>query len=251
MKYLFFCLLSLFTTISYAQQHTDAHVHKMDSISAKTQQDTIKIAVLLYNDVVLEDFTGPMEVFSKAQNLTKGKYKTITVGLTSGKIATENNLLKIQPDYTLDNLPKVDYLIVPGASMPVIKELLKNAKLTSFIQKWNSNPSAKTVSICTAAYLLANTGILKGKNATTHYFVADDFEEQYPEIKLIRNVRYVEDQNIITSSGVTSGIDAALYIVGKHSGEGIQAMINRALQYNYGENEKWPVAPKGMRYRSN
>lgn len=251
MKYTITVMLSFLGIMSYAQDSSEIHSQKMGDIATKVQGDTLKVAVLLFNSVVVQDFAGPMEVFSKAKNLTKGKYKIFTVGLTSGEIITENNLLKIQPDYTIDNFPKADYLIIPGASMPIINEMLKNEKLKSLICKWNNNPDIKIVSICTASYLLANAGILNNKKATTHYFVADDFTEQYPNVQLIRDVRYVDESKIITSSGVTSGIDAALYIVGIHNGEMIQGMIDRALQYNYKQNQKWPVAPKGMRYRSN
>lgn len=242
MKYIFF-LLILLSTNSYAQQHRDSHQQKMNSISQDKAQDTISIAILLYDNVVLQDFSGPMEVFSKAQNLTKGKYKTFTIGLKSKEIHTENSLLKITTDYTLRDFTKADYIIIPGASMPVIKELMTDEILKNFIQRENTEVKTKIVSVCTASYLLANAGILDGKNATTHYFVAEDFREQYPNVQLVQNVRYVDEGKIITSSGVTSGIDAALYIVGQHSGEMIQGMINRALQYTYGQNETWPIAP--------
>lgn len=244
-----FTMLSFLGIMSYAQHSPESHSQKMGDISKTVQQDTLTVAVLLYNGIVVQDFAGPLEVFSKAKNLTKGKYKIFTVGLTSGEIITENNLLRIQPDYTIENFPKPDYLIIPGASMPVINEMMRDENLKFLITKWNTNPDIKMVSICTASYLLANSGVLNGKKATTHFFVADYFAEQYPKVQLIRDVRYVDEGKIITSSGVTSGIDAALYIVGQHSGEMIQAMINRALQYNYSKNEKWPVAAKGMRYR--
>ncbi|MFH6943506.1 DJ-1/PfpI family protein [Flavobacterium aquidurense] len=249
MKYLIFIMLSFLGMNSYAQHSPENHSKKMDDLSKATQQDTIKIAILLYKDVVLQDFAGPMEVFSKAKNLTKGKYKIFTVGLEPGEIVTENSLLKIRPDYSIENFPTADYIIVPGASMPAVYQLMHNEKLNFFIGKWNTDPNIKIVSICTASYLLANTGILEDRKATTHYFVADYFAEQYPRIQLIRDVRFVDEREIITTSGVTSGIDAALYIVGQHSGDMIQAMINRALQYNYNQNEKWPVPAKGMRYR--
>lgn len=242
-------MLSFFGIRTYAKYAPESHSQKMDAIAKAAQQDTVKIAILLYNDITIQDFAGPLEVFSKAKNLTKGKYKTFTVGLSSGRIVSENSLLKIQPDYPIENFPAADYVIIPGASMPVINELMKDEKLNLYINKWNTDPNIKLVSICTASYLLANTGILNDRKATTHYYVADDFAETYPKVQLIRDVRYVDERKIITASGVTSGIDAALYIVGQHSGEPIQAMINRALQYNYSTNEKWPVPAKGMKYR--
>lgn len=219
--------------------------------SPDMKNDTLNIAVLLYDNVVLQDFSGPMEVFSKAKSLTHGEYNIYTVGLHSKNISTENDLLKVTTDYTLDNFPAADYIIIPGANMKIIEGLENNKVLADFIRKENSNPSTKIVSICTASYLLAYSGILNDKKATTHYFVADDFSKKFPQITLIRDVRFVDEGKVITSSGITSGIDAALYIVGLRSGEKIQEMINRALQYNYGENNKWPTAMKNMSYKSN
>lgn len=250
MKFTCFLLFSLCSLCCFAQATPVNGQHMSEEIASATKKDTITIAVLLYNSIVLEDFAGPMEVFSKAQQLTQGGYKTFTVAFSPEVIHTENGLLKIAPDFTLDNFPKADYLLIPGASMLVINKLREDKRLTTFLQTWAKQDSSYIFSVCTAAYLLANAGILDHKNATTHYFVADDFEEQFPQVTLVRNVRYIADGRVITSSGVTSGIDAALYIVGKNSGEKLQGMINRALQYSYGTHEKWPVAPHGMRYRS-
>ena len=69
------------------------------------------------------------------------------------------------------------------------------------------------------------------------------------KLSVIKNVRFVDEGKFITSSGITSGIDTALYIVGTHSGEKIKQMISRALQYKFHEKENWPIAPNGMKYR--
>ncbi|WP_185967810.1 DJ-1/PfpI family protein [Formosa sediminum] len=226
------------------------HTEIMDSISNLTKNE-IKIqsiAILIYQNVVLQDLSGPVEVFSKAKKLTKGKYEVFTVALDTSIINTENNMIKLKPDYTINNMPDADYLIIPGASMPVINSLVDNNTFTDFIKKWNDNKNKKIVTICTGSYLLANTGALNNKKATTHYFVADDFSKQYPKIELIKNVRFVDSEKFITSSGITSGIDTALYIVSKHSGEKIKQMISRALQYEFHEKKNWPIAPNGMKY---
>lgn len=248
-----FLIILMDPGITFCQQqaYPDAHAQNMRGISHQITHDTITFALLLYQGVVLEDFAGPMEVLSKAKNLTKGKYQLFTVGLNDNPIATENNFLTIRPDYSINAMPEADFLIIPGGSMPVINALLENQKLTDFLTKWCADPQNQTLSICTAAYLLANVGVLNGKRATTHFFVADDFAETYPGIELVKNVRFVDEGNLITSSGVTSGIDALLYLVGKFTGPDIQAMIGRALQYTFHEQEAWPVAPNGMRYSKN
>jgi len=241
-------LMVLFTIPTLIAQKKDNHTKQMEKLM-DVKSDTIKIAVLLYDDVTLMDFAGPMEVLSKANKLTGGKYQTYTVGLSKNEIATENSMVKITPDFTTEMMPKCDYLIIPGASMPVVNKLMDNEELKSFILNWKKKKKAKTISICTAAYLLANTGALNNKKATTHYFVANDFERLFPSIDMVRDVRFVDEGSLLTSSGVTSGIDVALHLVEQNSGTKIKDMIARAIQYNFHYEEKWPVAPNGMEYR--
>lgn len=231
-------------------QQPVTHQQQMHTVASEVQQTNVRIAILLYPDVVLQDFAGPMEVFSKAKNLSQGKYEIFTVAKDLQQVQTENGLLKMSPDYRLDSMPAADYLIIPGASMPIVQTLVKDKTYADFIMRWTKQADRPLVTICTGAYLAAATGLLDGKKVTTHYFVAEDLAEQYPKVQLVKDVRFVDEGNIVTSAGVTSGIDVALYIVGKHSGEKMKAMIERAMQYTYHEAEKWPVAPHGMRYRS-
>lgn len=253
MKRLCAFLLLVVTGYGHADQIRSAqsHQHTMDTIAEQAQQDqaTVSIAVLVYNDVVLQDIAGPIEVFSKAKKLTGGQYQFFTVGLNEGPVAAEQHTLQFTPDYSLATMPEADYLIIPGASMPVIDKLMQSQQLADFLANWLRQTDNKIVSVCTGAYLLANTGALNGKKATTHFFVADDFAARFPEVELVRHVRFVEDQPFISSSGVTSGIDAALYIIGKESNPTLRDMIARALQYNHRQYEDWPVAAKDMHFQ--
>jgi transcriptional regulator GlxA family with amidase domain len=213
-----------------------------------TKTDPLRITVLVFDHVVLQDLAGPLEVFSKAHNLTQGQYSTFTVAPTMEQVLTENSGLTLTPDYSFATMPEADYLIIPGASMPVINTLRADADFSAFLSRWLSKAAVKTVSICTAAYLLADIGVMNNKKATTYFFVADDFASHFPLIELVRDVRFVEQQNIISSSGVTSGIDAALYSVGQHSGAPLRNMIARALRYDYQQQHDWPIAEHGMTY---
>lgn len=244
------CMLTMCGPWVQAQHKATSHEEKMHDMSASLEQtDTITLAVLVFPGMVLQDLAGPVEVFSKAQNLTRGKYRTLIVGLTDDPVPTENELITIIPQYTLETVPPADYLIIPGGSMPVINNLMQDATLIAFIRAWNQRPNTKTASICTGAYLLAQSGALQHQKATTHFFVADDFQEQFPDITLVKNVRYIDGGKYLTSSGVTSGIDLALHLVEQHTGKRIADMIARALQYTPHQQEPWPVAPHGMRYR--
>ena len=145
-------------------------------------------------------------------------------------------------------MPEIDYFIIPGASMSTINNLVNEKPLINFIKN-SSDEDTTLVSICTGSYLLASTGLLNDKRATTHYFVADDFSKQFKAIDVVKDVRFVDEGKFITSSGITSGIDASLHIVGQNSGLKIRGMIERALQYSFHQEEDWPVAPNGMKYQ--
>ncbi len=242
-------VLLAYLIVGLASAQGKSHAEQMEAVAQGISHPPTVIAMLVYDNIVLQDLAGPMEVFSKARNLTRGKYQVFTVALSSGQIETENSLLKITPSYTIADMPPADYLVVPGASMPVIEEMLHNKTLRNFLINWAGKAGRKTVSVCTASYLLANAGLLDGRRATTHFFVADNFANRFPSVKLVRDIRFVRSGRLITSSGVTSGIDAALNIVGEISGEQIRGMISRALQYAYRVEEAWPVAPDGMSYK--
>lgn len=252
-KHLLFALCLCVSLQSSAEQtmiKTHSHQQTMNAIAeaAQQSQQSVRIAVLLYNNIVVQDFAGSIEVFSKAKKLTQGHYQVFTIGFDKNPIITEQDGLEIVPDYAISKMPEADYLLLPGASMPVINELMQHDGLSAFIKNWNAQQNTKTVSICTGAYLLANTGALDGKKATTHFFVADDFAQLFPAVELVKDTRFVDAGKYITSSGVTSGIDTALYIVGQNSGIPLRNMISRALQYSFRQQENWPEPPAGMAF---
>ncbi|GEM69243.1 hypothetical protein SMI01S_28490 [Sphingobacterium mizutaii NBRC 14946 = DSM 11724] len=249
-KILFLILFNLFQHAN-AQNHPENHEKLMDNLASQIKHDTINIGFLLFDGAVLQDFAGPMEVFSKAKSLSHGKYKTFSIGLENKIIKLDNEMLVVETEYILANAPKIDYLIIPGANMKKIEEILANSSLMEKFKKAMSGKNQNIISVCTAAYLLAKSDMLNNKKTTTHFFVAQDFKERFPKVNLITDVRFVEDGNIISSSGVTSGIDAALYLVEKLSGQKMRAMINRALQHDFKIEDKWPVPPNGMRYKMN
>ncbi len=105
------------------------------------------------------------------------------------------------------------------------------------------------MSVSSATFLLAAAGLLDQQEATTHFFLADDFATAFPAITLVKDVRYVDLGNIISTAGATAGIDAALHLVERYSGERIAGMVARGMQYTPKREETWPLAPTGMDYK--
>lgn len=215
-------------------------------VSAQVTQP-LNVAILVYQGMQIQDFAGPAEVFIKAGEVSRGQYHVYTTGFNTKSILAEGNI-SMQPTYEISNMPKPDILVIPGAGMKVIDVLRKDSSMLSFIRQYKDS-AAVTMSVCTGAYLLAGAGILNGHKATTHFFVADDFAETFPAVSLVKEVRYVDEGKIVTTSGVTSGIDGALQLVKRYSGDKIAGMVSRGMQYVPHEQEPWPVAPTGMKFR--
>ncbi|WPQ60666.1 DJ-1/PfpI family protein [Chitinophaga sancti] len=211
------------------------------------EKPVIKVAVLAYDGMELQDFAGPADVFIKAGSVTRGQYQVYTVAFKPGMVFTDGHI-GIQPDYQISNMPKPDVLVIPGAGMKVIDSLREDSAMCSFIRQYKDSV-AVTMSVCTGAYLLGAAGILDHHKATTHFFVADDFGETFPNLTLVKEVRYVDEGNIITTSGVTSGIDGALHLVERYSGDRMSSMVARGMQYYPHREEAWPLPGAGMKFQ--
>lgn len=175
------------------------------------------VGILLFNEVEVLDFAGPFEVFSLAEAAnTSDKYFKVIIIAEHQALISARNGLKVIPDYSFDNHPAIDILVIPGGygaekveiNNPVVIDwIISQAKLTKL-----------TLSVCTGALLLAKAGLLAGKSATTHWMDLDDLES-YPNIEVIANTRFVDASdkmtNIVTSAGISAGIHASLYCVEK------------------------------------
>ncbi|MCD4686612.1 MAG: DJ-1/PfpI family protein [Anaerolineae bacterium] len=170
------------------------------------------VLVLLFDDVDTLDFTGPIEVLSITGQRMTGPvpFTVTTVAERQAPPITTRSGLSITPYYTYKNAPQANILIIPGglgarherdnsATQDFIKEQAQNAELI--------------VSVCTGALLLGSTGLLDGLRATTHHAALDELAQTTPLCTVVRDQRYVDNGKIITSAGITAGIDTALYVV--------------------------------------
>lgn len=193
----------------------------------------LNVAVLIYDQVEVIDLTGPIDVFTKANVINNNKYNVYTVGINNSTINTENNTLQITPKYIIYDCPPPDLIIIPGAHPDKIMELCNDIEFNNIVIKWIKDIGKdKTImSVCTGAILLGKTGLLDNKKSTTHFMALDILENMYPKTKVIKDVKYIEDENIITTAGVTSGIDGAIYLIKKYNGENIAKEIAKIMEY--------------------
>jgi len=180
------------------------------------------------------DFAGPFEVFSRTRMRPGVESRRSSEGapfnvysvarIKEPVIATGG--LEIQPRYDFTNCPPVDLLVVPGGWGT--RRLLDNDDTLSWIKKV-AEGGARITSVCTGSLLLAKAGLLKNKAATTHWGALETLAALDPTIKVCRK-RYV-DQGIVTSAGISAGIDMALYVVGELLGPEVSEDTSRYMEY--------------------
>lgn len=197
--------------------------------------ENINVAVLIYPGVELIDMNGPIDVFVKANRYNQNRYRVYTIAESPEAIESERSAVRITPEYTLENCPRTDILVIPGQIMPAgSPESFGSGSdaLRSWISRVSQTQGIIIMSVCVGIYILAKTGLLANKKATTHYAALEEMQEQYPDITFIKNVRYVSDGNMVTTGGVTSGIDGALYLVNVLDGPSIAQQVADVMVYN-------------------
>ena len=171
---------------------------------------TIPVAVAISEGAVMIDYAGPWEVFQDANRANGDKAFNLFTVAESTQPVTASGGLKLIPDYTFDHAPAPKVIVIPAQS--------GNDAMLDWIRK-----SAKTadvvMSVCAGAFILAKTGLLSGKAATTHHGSYGPFAMQFRDVKLKRGFRFVESEpNLATAGGLTSGIDLALRVVERYLG---------------------------------
>jgi transcriptional regulator GlxA family with amidase domain/YHS domain-containing protein len=194
----------------------------------------IPVAFVLSRGAVMIDFAGPWEVFQDVYLPHRGKdmddqmpFRLYTVAETKEPIRISGGL-QVVPDYTFADAPAPKVVVIPaqGGATPKMSEWIKKA----------SAHADMVMSVCTGAFVLADTGLLNGKSATTHHGAYKAFAMKYPEVRLEKGMRFVENGHLATAGGLSSGIDLALRVVERYFGT--EAAQQTAFQMEY-PGEGW------------
>ena len=189
----------------------------------------LKVGIFLFNEVEVLDFAGPFEVFSLASKDDEKLFQVVTIG-ESGQTISARNGLSIIPTSKFADEPDLDILIIPGGYGAREIEI-KNRKVIEWIRKQQSR-SKIIASVCTGAFLLAECGILDNKKATTHWMSIERFENDYPKITVVKNVKFVDEGVVITAGGISAGINMSLHIVKRLFGADIARQTARRMEYD-------------------
>lgn len=192
------------------------------------------VGILIFDEVEVLDFCGPFEVFASARidgedGSRTRLYQPIIIAESMRTVTCRGGLL-VEPNHTIDDHPKLDLIVIPGGYGT--RREIENPRIIDWITAQHGMASF-TTSVCTGAFLLAKTGLLDGKKATTHWSTIDDLRTQFPAVMTLDDERVVDEGNIVTSAGVSAGIDMALHVVQRQHGHDIAADTARGMEYDW------------------
>src|SRR5438132_8312225 len=205
-------------------------------------QGNVNVAFLISEGAVMIDFSGPWEVFQDAMvpGSMDHPFRLYTVAETPNPIHASGGM-QIVPDYSIKNAPAPKIIVIPAQSE-------SSAAVLEWISQSTKNTDV-TMSVCTGAFVLAKAGLLSGKAATTYHGAFVPFARQFPDIHLKRGARFVEDGNLATAGGLSSGIDLALRVVERYYGREIARKTAYDMEYqgqgwmNPDSNQVYASAP--------
>jgi transcriptional regulator GlxA family with amidase domain len=191
---------------------------------SKPQTPPRRAAVLIYDEVEVLDFAGPFEVFGVAM----GAFEVTTVAL-SPEMVTARNGLRVQPSATAADLGPVDVLVVPGGWGS--RRQMANEEMLQFLRSASASAEV-TLSVCTGSLMLGAAGLLKGLAATTHFSALDELRA-LDCAEVLADARVVDNGGVVTTTGISAGLDGALHVVARLVGEETAQATARYMQYDW------------------
>lgn len=184
--------------------------------------DIKNVLIFIFDGVQIIDYTAPYEIFGQ-QN-----FNVYTVAQSTKAISTSMNM-SVNPAYSFQNAPKPYILVVPGGE---VDPHVGNPEVIRWIQS-QAQQAEYVLSVCNGAFFLAKAGLLDGLSATTFHSLIGDLKTAAPKTKVVSDKRYVDNGKIITSAGLSSGIDGSLYLISKIFGMDRARELALHLEYNW------------------
>jgi transcriptional regulator GlxA family with amidase domain len=198
------------------------------------QEQLLIIGILIFDDVEVLDFCGPFEVFSMArpvrEHSDESRLFTVVTVAEQDRIVTCRGGLLVKPHATIENHPPLDILVVPGGQGA--RRERHNQRLLDWIVQQDQHTNL-TTSVCTGAFLLAERGLLDHHRATTHWNSIEWMRNMYPNVEIVADERVIDEGHIITSAGVSAGIDMSLHVVSRLFSIDVAKWTARRMEYDW------------------
>jgi len=194
---------------------------------------TWTIGIYLFDGAEVLDFAGPFEVFSAAARVhgrqeppSPPPFVVVTVGHGPAPIVARGGL-RVQPAFGMQDHPQLEVLIIPGG---MIDAELERPEVEAWIRRTAASATI-SASISTGAFLLAQAGLLDGKRATTHWEDLEELQRLFPEVEVVDGERWVDQESVVTSAGISAGIDMSLHLVARLEGDELARLTALQMQY--------------------
>ncbi len=202
--------------------------------------DPRRVGILVFPEVEVLDFCGPFEVLSvtrldeEQRRQSKSPYEILVIAESPGVVVATGGL-KVVADHGLDDCPRLDALVAPGGWGT--RREMNNERLIDWLRERARDVTALT-SVCTGSLLLGKAGLLDGKRATTHWRALGEMRRLFPAVDVIDDQHVVEEGDVITSAGISAGIDMALLVVARHHGDAVARATARYMEYPFPEDNR-------------
>ncbi len=199
-----------------------------------------RVGILIFPAVEVLDFCGPYEVFSVTR-LNEGRRREesspfeVLLVAQSGEPVVATGGLRVIPDVTLETCPPLDILVVPGGWGT--RTEISNRRLLAWVSERAKQVETLT-SVCTGAMLLGQAGLLDGRRATTHWRSLDRMRQSFPAVTVEDKLHVVEDGHVLTSAGISAGIDMALRVVARYFGDAVGRATARHMEYPFPDDNR-------------
>ena len=195
----------------------------------------IDVTVLFLDETFSSTAVGPMEVFRHAGslwNILAGERQTprfhVTTASADGKVVNCDGPIQIKPAAAIKDIRKTDLIFIPTTGLSIDDVVERNEPVVPWLKRWHKR-GAEIASVCSGVGLVAETGMLDGKRATTHWALAERFREKYPRVKWMPELMVTEDHGFYCGGGVHAALDLSLFLVEKFCGHGIAMQSAKAM----------------------
>ncbi|HEX5101405.1 MAG TPA: DJ-1/PfpI family protein [Polyangiaceae bacterium] len=205
----------------------------MSTVSASAR--TLSVGIYVYDEVEVLDFAGPFEVFSTASRVALKLEPTATVPFAVTLVADRSRTVRARAGLpvvcgaSFADHPRFDVLVVPGGE---VSREVERADVAAWLAR-TAPGTTITASVCTGAFLLAKAGLLDGRRVTTHWQDLDDLRRDFPALRVESGMPWLDEGSIVTSAGISAGLDMSLHLVSRLAGRELAERTARQMDYTW------------------
>ena len=198
-----------------------------------TARARLSVGIYVFDEVEVLDFAGPFEVFSTASRVARRLDASATVPFAVTLVADTRRTVRaraglgVVSQASCDDHPPFDVLVVPGGE---ISGEMERADVTAWLAR-TAPKTTLTASVCTGAFLLAKAGLLDGRRVTTHWEDVSDLRRLFPSLHVEEGPAWIDESRIVTSAGISAGLDMSLHLVGRLASVELAERTARQMDY--------------------